>query len=335
MYECPRKTARRRSTASAIGTRGAPGSRVSPRSPAKSTTVVTPPNAAARLAASGGCVMTSGCPAHSSGTGMEICACGSIPPGTTIIPRASMTRPASAASVPGHPTAAIVPPCTPISSVPTPSGVTTCPPLMTRSSMTSLPNDSPGDPQRRRAARRPLPGARLRPVPLPPGSRSLAPACRIAPARRPVREPQNARESHKTPPLRKRSGRHRCDRARQGDRWLHELARSTRRLPIPRGERVTGLGASRGGGRGPPTRSRRLRRRAVQRMDRAERWRGAPARGRGPPPPPPRQAPSPPPSRTWTWRRIIPIIGAPRRAPRPATHSRGSGVAWQGHEHVE
>ena len=98
------------------GHAGAPGSRVRARSPAKSTMVVTPPNAAARLAASGGWVITSGCPAHCSGTGMEMCACGSIPPGTTILPLASMTRPASAASVPGQPSATIVPPCTPMSS---------------------------------------------------------------------------------------------------------------------------------------------------------------------------------------------------------------------------
>ena len=49
---------------------------------------VTPPKAAARVAASGGWVMTSGFPAHISGTGMLMCACGSMPPGTTILPRA-------------------------------------------------------------------------------------------------------------------------------------------------------------------------------------------------------------------------------------------------------
>ena len=72
--------------------------------------VVTPPNAAVRLAASGGCVKTSGVPAQCSGTGMPMCAWGSMPPGTTILPVASITRAASAASVPGQPTATILSP---------------------------------------------------------------------------------------------------------------------------------------------------------------------------------------------------------------------------------
>src|SRR5256885_11577418 len=56
-----------------------PGSRI--RSPAKSTTVVTPPNAAARVAASGGCDRSSGRPPQYCGTGMAMWACGSMPPG--------------------------------------------------------------------------------------------------------------------------------------------------------------------------------------------------------------------------------------------------------------
>src|SRR5262249_24277580 len=131
-----------RSTASAIGTRRAVGSRVRERSPAKSTMVVTPPNAAARLAGCGGWVITCGWPAHCSGTGMEMCACGSMPPGTTIVPRASTIRPESAASVPGQPSATILPFCTPMSSAPTPCGVTTCPSLMIRSSMMASPTGS-------------------------------------------------------------------------------------------------------------------------------------------------------------------------------------------------
>jgi hypothetical protein len=50
--------------------------------------------------------MTSGFPAHISGTGMLMCACGSMPPGTTILPRASIVRPPPD-SVPGQPSAAI------------------------------------------------------------------------------------------------------------------------------------------------------------------------------------------------------------------------------------
>src|SRR2546422_9151155 len=67
-----------------------------------------------------------------------MCACGSIPPGITILPRASMTRPASAARVPGQPTATIFSPWIPTSISPTAWGVTTCPPLITRSSMAHL-----------------------------------------------------------------------------------------------------------------------------------------------------------------------------------------------------
>src|SRR5207247_2333497 len=76
-----------------------PGSRI--RSPAKSTTVVTPPNAAARVAASGGCDRSSGRPPQYCGTGMAMWACGSIPPGRTILPSASVTRAASPGSAPG------------------------------------------------------------------------------------------------------------------------------------------------------------------------------------------------------------------------------------------
>src|SRR5215470_8875739 len=60
-----------------------------------------------------------------------------MPPGTTILPRASIVRPPPD-SVPGQPSAAILSPCTPTSMAATPCGVTTCPPVMTRSSMAHL-----------------------------------------------------------------------------------------------------------------------------------------------------------------------------------------------------
>src|SRR6266550_3578840 len=71
-----------------------PGSRI--KSPAKSTTVVTPPNAAARVAASGGCDRSSGRPPQYCGTGMAMWACGSMPPGRTILPSRIPTSPSAA-----------------------------------------------------------------------------------------------------------------------------------------------------------------------------------------------------------------------------------------------
>ena len=79
---------------------------------AKSTMVVVPPKAAARLAASGDWVSTPGLPVHSWGTGVATWAWGSMPPGTTIFPEASMTRAASGPSTPGSVTATIFSPCT-------------------------------------------------------------------------------------------------------------------------------------------------------------------------------------------------------------------------------
>ena len=61
---------------------------------------------------------------------------GSMPPGTTILPAASMTRAPSRGSEPGSPTAAMRSPVIPISHAPAPCGVTTCPFAMTMSSMT-------------------------------------------------------------------------------------------------------------------------------------------------------------------------------------------------------
>src|SRR5438046_7940681 len=110
-----------------------PGSRI--RSPAKSTTVVTPPNAAARVAASGGCDRSSGRPPQYCGTGMAMWACGSIPPGRTILPSASMTRAASPGSEPGDATATILPSRIPTSPGAAPCGVRTRPRRITRSSI--------------------------------------------------------------------------------------------------------------------------------------------------------------------------------------------------------
>ena len=66
--------------------------------PGESMTVVTPPKAATRLAASGRRSFT-GRPAHLSGTGMAIWACSSIP--RQLCPWASMTRTTAVGKVPG------------------------------------------------------------------------------------------------------------------------------------------------------------------------------------------------------------------------------------------
>src|SRR2546426_2621416 len=58
-----------------------------------------------------------------------------MPPGMTSLPVASATRPASRGSVPGAPTATMRSPSIPTSQAPTPWGVTTCPPRITRSSI--------------------------------------------------------------------------------------------------------------------------------------------------------------------------------------------------------
>src|SRR5919198_1923095 len=100
---------------------------------AKSTSVVVPPKSAARVTWSGGAVSMPGKPMM----GAAICACGSMPPGMTIIPVASMTRPMSLVSVFGSATATIFSPWMATSQFPTPQGVTTCPPLMTESSIAS------------------------------------------------------------------------------------------------------------------------------------------------------------------------------------------------------
>src|SRR5881628_675957 len=110
-----------------------PGSRI--KSPAKSTTVVTPPNAAARVAASGGCDRSSGRPPQYCGTGMAMWACGSMPPGRTILPSASMTRAASPGSEPGDATATILPSRIPTSPGAASCAVTTRPRRITRSSI--------------------------------------------------------------------------------------------------------------------------------------------------------------------------------------------------------
>ena len=59
---------------------------------------------------------------------------GSTPPGDTISAVASMTRAASVGAVPPAATTAICSPSMPTSQRPTPWGVITCPPRITRSS---------------------------------------------------------------------------------------------------------------------------------------------------------------------------------------------------------
>src|SRR5262245_57796933 len=104
---------------------------------AKSTSVVVPPKMAARLTCSGGALVV--WPPPSVGMGQCVCTCGSMPPGMTSLPLASTTRPTSRGKVPGAATATIRSPSTPTSHAPTPSGVTTWPPRITRSSMVRSP----------------------------------------------------------------------------------------------------------------------------------------------------------------------------------------------------
>ena len=85
----------------------------------KSIIVVVPPCTAALLTTSGGAVSV----AVPSGPGRchLQCTCGSIPPGMTIFPVASITRvPSGTAMLPGAATAAIVPPAIRMSCAPTP-----------------------------------------------------------------------------------------------------------------------------------------------------------------------------------------------------------------------
>src|SRR5207249_4737041 len=88
----------------------------------KSTCVVVPPKAIPRESSSGPrvCRSSSGC----IWIRCARCVCGSTPPGTTILPAASITRVASR-NVPGAATAAILPSCTAISHAPAPPSLWT------------------------------------------------------------------------------------------------------------------------------------------------------------------------------------------------------------------
>src|SRR5262245_7998869 len=105
---------------------------------AKSTSVVVPPQSAARLTCSGGALVV--WPPSRAGMGQWVCTWGSMPPGITSLPVASMMRPASQASVPGAAMEMMRSPSIPTSHTSTPWGVTTCPPRITRSSMTLSPS---------------------------------------------------------------------------------------------------------------------------------------------------------------------------------------------------
>src|SRR5437899_1920593 len=107
------------------------------RTKQKSTWVVVPPKTIPRVSSFGPSVwrLSSGC--------IEMkwarCVWGSIPPGTTSFPVASSTRPASTRGS-GRPTATMRSPWTATSHRPTPCGVTTSPPRITRSSMARPPS---------------------------------------------------------------------------------------------------------------------------------------------------------------------------------------------------
>src|SRR2546421_7768296 len=107
------------------------------RTKQKSTWVVVPPKTIPRVSSSGPSVwrLSSGC--------IEMkwarCVWGSTPPGTTILPVASRTRPAGVSGS-GRPTATMRSPWTATSHRPTPCGVTTSPPRITRSSMARPPS---------------------------------------------------------------------------------------------------------------------------------------------------------------------------------------------------
>src|SRR5919198_1288842 len=133
VYECPFQRATRSSMPAAI-------SGVEGRTKQKSTCVVVPPNNIPRVSSSGPSVKRP----SSGNIEMEWarCVCGSTPPGTTIFPVASMTRPPGG-NVPGWATIAMRSPWTPTSHSPAPVGVTTCPPRITRSSTPSSFHRSP------------------------------------------------------------------------------------------------------------------------------------------------------------------------------------------------
>src|ERR1700677_5066736 len=107
---------------------------------AKSTMVVVPPHAAARVPVSN--VSAENVPPN----GISMCVCTSIPPGSTYLPVASMTRSAATAagfSAAASPvtarasTAAIFSPATSTSASSVPDAVTTVPPLI--NTVTALP----------------------------------------------------------------------------------------------------------------------------------------------------------------------------------------------------
>ena len=115
-----------------------------PSTGAKSIVVVVPPNSPAWLTREAGSVSF----ASPSGTGIGQLqwTCGSMPPGMTIWPAASTTRPApSAARLPGAPIAAIFSPWTPISAGSAPEGSTAIPPVITVSSMRASFASDPGE----------------------------------------------------------------------------------------------------------------------------------------------------------------------------------------------
>ncbi len=104
---------------------------------AKSTIVVVPPQAAARVPVSN--VSTEKVPPN----GISMWVCASMPPGSTYSPSASMTWPAAAAqatavSLPGAASALIFSPSTSTSAATAPVGDTTVPPWMSRL-MVALP----------------------------------------------------------------------------------------------------------------------------------------------------------------------------------------------------
>ena len=109
-----------------------------PSTGAKSIVVVVPPNSAAWLTRDAGSVSL----ASPSGTGIGQLqwTCGSMPPGMTTWPEASIVRPApSAARLPGAPIATIFSPWTPISAFSAPVGRTARPPEITVSSIEVSP----------------------------------------------------------------------------------------------------------------------------------------------------------------------------------------------------
>src|SRR5437762_5689668 len=92
---------------------------------AKSITVVVPPQIAPRECSSGPALGTPATSVRAPGWTLATAwAWVSMPPGTTIFPRASMTWLASAGSTPGKATDTIFSPTTPTSHSPTPAGVT-------------------------------------------------------------------------------------------------------------------------------------------------------------------------------------------------------------------